>query len=111
MLGADDLQPRFAFRLERPLGEELQRLVVGHARAVHLVVEDGVGHGAQIELELGQAQGEVAVAVALVEHHLLGIDRPAFDEHARLQHPADQRRIAVGVFELHVMARDRPRGW
>ena len=84
---------RLAFRLKRVLGQEAHRLVVGHLGAVHLVIEDGVGHGPQIELELVESQRQVAVAVSLVEHHLLGVHGPAFGEDARLEHPADERRL------------------
>ena len=81
-----------------------QRRLVAQLGAVHAMVEDRIGHGAEIELQLGQTQGKTALAVALIEHHLLGVDRPALDVHARSQHAADQRRIAIGVFKLHIMA-------
>ena len=66
--------------------------------------DDRVGYVAQIELELHQAESQIAVAVALVEHHLLGVDGPAFNVDARTKHFAHERRDAIGVFELDVMA-------
>ena len=77
---------------------------------VHLVVEDRVDHGAEVELQLVQPQAQVAPAEALVEHHLLGVDGPALGEGARGEDLADQRGAAVAVLELDVVARDRPRG-
>ena len=70
---------------------------------MHAVVQQFVGDGPQIELELAEPQRQVTAAKALVEHHLFGIDRPAFDINAGAQHLADQRRVAVGVFHLHVV--------
>ena len=104
LLGADDLQAGLAFRLKGLSNEQLQGFVVGHLRAVHLMIENGVGNGAEIELQLRQTQSEVPPAVTLVEHRLLGIDRPAFDVHTGAKHLAHQRRIAVGVLKLHVVA-------
>src|SRR5207249_6231077 len=49
-------------------------------------------------------RSRVALPVAFVEHHFLGIDRPAFREHARGEDLADQRRMPIGVLQLHVMA-------
>ena len=58
--------------------------------AVHLVIEDRVDDGPQVELELVEPQRQVAVAVALIEHHLLGVDGPAFGEDAGVEDLADQ---------------------
>src|SRR6266850_277638 len=80
LLGADDLKACFFGRLVGALGKESQRLVIAHFRAVHLVIEDGVGYSPEIEFELHQSQAQIAVAVPLVEHGLLDVNRPAFGE-------------------------------
>ena len=48
------LPSSLAFRLERSLGQKRQGFCIGHLRAVHLVVEYGIGHGPQVPLELMQ---------------------------------------------------------
>ena len=73
--------------------------------AVHLVIEDRVEDGALIELQLMQAQRQVAVAVALVEHHLLGVNRPPFREDARVKNLSHERWAAVPILELDVVTR------
>ena len=65
--------------MEAALRQELERFIVVHRGAVHFVVEHGVSHGSQIELELGEPQGQISLAVTLVEHGLLGVNGPPFD--------------------------------
>ena len=77
LLGANNFQPGLAFGLKGPLGEKLQRLVVGNGCAVHFVVENGIGHCAEIELKLCQPQGQVSVTITLVEHGLFRINPPS----------------------------------
>ena len=72
---------------------------------MHAVVEDRIGHRPQIKLQLVEPQGKVSLAVALVEHHPLGVDRPALDVGATANHLSHQRRHAVGILQLHIVAR------
>ena len=67
------------------------------------MIENGVGHGPKIELKLHQPQAQVSIAIALVEHCLLAVNCPAFDEYARAEHAPNQRSSAVSVFQLDVM--------
>ena len=64
-------------------------------------------HRPLVELQLVQPQRQVAVAVTLVEHHLLGVHRPPLRERPGPQHLPNQRRAAVRVRELHVVPRVR----
>ena len=95
LFGSNDFQPCFTFGLIRSVGEECISFLIRHCGSVHFVVEDRVGDGAQIKLQLIQPQREIAVAIALIEHHLLGVHSPAFDKHAGLQDSSKQRRTAV----------------
>ena len=47
---------------------------------MHAVVEDGIGHRPKVELELSETQGEISFTIALVEHHLLRVNRPSLYE-------------------------------
>lgn len=90
LLGTDDFQAGFTFGLEGVLGEKSDGFVITQLSAMHSVVEDGIGDSAEIKLELVQAEAEVTVAIALVEHHLLGIDRPTLDVDAGAEHLTDK---------------------
>ena len=81
--------PGFGFGLEGGVDEQLHRLFVGHSHRVHPLVEDRVDDRPQVKLQLVHPQRGVAVAETLVEHHLLGVNRPAFRERPRLQHLAN----------------------
>ena len=86
LFGADDLEASFAFSLKGTVHEEMECFVVGHLSAVHFVIEDRVGNRPEIVLKLGQAKRGVTISVTLIEHHLLGVDGPAFNEHTGSQY-------------------------
>ena len=50
------------------------------------VVQDRIDHGPQVEFQLHQPHPQIAIGIALIEHHLLGVHRPTLDKGARLQH-------------------------
>ena len=56
-------------------------------------------------------QRRVVRAVADVHHHLGHVDRPALGEQAAAEDRPDDRRAAVRVDALEVVARAPPRGW
>src|SRR4051794_10763865 len=56
LLGPNHFQNRFRLGLKRPLHEKVERLLVGHAGAVHAIIQDGVADRAQIPLELIEAE-------------------------------------------------------
>ena len=70
---------------------------------MHFVIKNRVRDSSQIKLQLIQTQRQTAIAISLIEHHLFGVNGPAFDEDAGLQHLADQRWIPIGILQLHVM--------
>jgi hypothetical protein len=81
-----------------------QRFLIAHVGAVHLVIEDGIGDAAQIPLQLIEPQRRIALAVALIEHHLLCVHRPALGEDAGEQYATNQRRMTIGIRQLNIMA-------
>src|SRR5918994_995867 len=68
----------FALLLERLPGHQLHRLFAGPVVDVHALVEDRVGDGAQVELQLYQPEQRIVVEVSRVGEHVFGVDRPAF---------------------------------
>ena len=103
--GAAPLAGRLALFLEGPLDHQLHRLLLAHAAAVDRLVEDGVGDGAQVPLELDQAHERVAADEAGVGHELLGVDRPALDEGAGGEQRAQGGGVAVGEGDLEEVPR------
>ena len=79
MLGADNLQTSLPFGLIGVAREKGEGLVIAELCAVHPVVKDGVCNGAEIKLELVEAESEVTVTIALIQHHLFGIDGPTLN--------------------------------
>ena len=64
----------------------------------------------QVVLPMGQQQRRVVRAVPGVHHHLGHVDRPALGEDAAPEDRPGDRRAAVGVDALEVVARAPPRG-
>ncbi len=102
-LGADHLQAGFSLGLEGLFRQERQCLVIGHLRAVHLVIENRVRNAPQEELQLHQSQRQVTGPVAFIEHHLLTVVRPAFGIDSGPQHSTQQRRVPVRIGQLDIM--------
>ena len=104
LLGSLDFSEGLCFGLIASPDEQFHRLFVGHLGAVHGVIEDRVEDCAKVELQLVQPESQIATSIALVEHHLLGVDGPAFGEHPGGEDFADRRSDAVGVVELDVVS-------
>ena len=104
LFGTDDLEPRLAFRLVCFIDQEPERFVIGNFRTVHFVIKNRVGDRSQIEFQLIEPQGQFAISIALIQHHLLGINGPAFHENPRLQYAPDFRRAPIGILELHIVS-------
>ena len=97
----------FLARLEGLARQQVDRLRLVHAVHVHAVVEDRVGHAAQVPLRVHQPHLGGVVAITRFEHHALAIDGPAFDHRAIAEQGLDQRRRTVRMHQLRVVARNR----
>ena len=103
------LVARLGLLLEAAVDHQPDRLVLGHRPAERFAgvdpdVDDRVRHRAQVELPVGQHERRVVGAVADVHHHLGHVDRPALGEDAAPEHRSDDRRVAVRIGALEVVA-------
>ena len=105
-----ELGARLGLLLEAAVDHQRDGLLLGHPVAVDLRVDDRVGDRAQVELPVDEQQRRVVRAVADVHHHLGHVDGPALGEQAAREDRPDERRAAVGVDALEVVARAPPRG-
>ena len=90
LLGADYFAEGLTLGLEGAVNEQFHRLGVGHAAGVHLIIENRVDHGPEIELQLLKPQPEIGPAEPLVEHHLFGVDGPPLRKCTRREYAPDQ---------------------
>ncbi len=109
---------RRLFRLVAFLLEELDGFVEAHLAGVHLDADDKAGVAQQCVLQLTEAQelgfalilgAGAGLAVAIVEHHLLGIVRPSFDVGVRAKDLADAARRLQRPQDTGCSGRDRLR--
>ena len=105
-----ELGARLGLLLEPAVDHQRDGLLLGHPVAVDLRVDDRVGDRAQVELPVDEQQRRVVRAVADVHHHLGHVDGPALGEQAAGEDRPDDRRAAVRVDALEVVARAPPRG-
>src|SRR6516165_643308 len=83
--------------------EEIGCLRQRHPGGMHLDAHDIAGIAQQRVLQLSDAQFGIAVAIALVEHHLFGVVCPSFDVRAAPNQLAYLRGELLGPQKLHVM--------
>ncbi len=94
----------FPLFLEGVVHHQLHRLVAGDAIDMHRLVENRIGDGSQVPLQLNQLHERVGAAKSLLDHQALRVDGPSLHERTRRQHRTKRGVVAVGVHQLHVVS-------
>ena len=102
--GAIPFLARLGFLLEAAVDHQVHRLRLGHRAGVDSDIDHRVDDRPQVELPVDQHQGRIVDLVAQVHHDLGHVDGPAFDEDATAEYSPRQRRAAIRVDELEVVA-------
>ena len=110
------LAPRARLLEKRLVAEEPDALLDRQVLAVQPDADDGAAQADQRFGELAEPDDRIAPAEALVDHHLLAVVRPAFDERrrreqdrlAQLRVDLAQVLVVEEVPREHLVNRDRP---
>ncbi len=105
--GAVVLGPGLRLLLEGAVDHQRERLVLGHARGVDADVDQRVDHAPQVVLPMRQHQGRIVGAVPGIHHHLGHVDGPTLGEDAASEQRPGDRRAAIRVDALEVVAGHR----
>ena len=79
-MGSHPFACGLALFLEATLDHQLHSLITRHTVDMNGGVDNRIRYGPQVPLQVNQAHQRIVIQVAFVDHHALGVDRPAFDE-------------------------------